>query len=140
MPQRHTDLSDAALKGRGKKPQSIPSYRKLLQWVIRLILYKDDEFVRSFVLLKNKPTTAGWARCPRKKKQILNYYNDNILKPMHYTYTTYNLQAIIFQSLRYTYATYNIQMTLQSIHYIYTTYNLQAITFQSLRYTYTNYF
>ena len=37
--------------------------------------------------------------------QMLNYYNDNTLKSMRYTHTTYNLQAITFQSLRYTYTT-----------------------------------
>ena len=31
----HINLFDAALKKRAKKPQSIPSYRKLLQWEIR---------------------------------------------------------------------------------------------------------
>ena len=43
--------------------------------------------------------------------QILNYYNYNILKSMHYTYTTWNFQAIIFLSLRNNYTAYNQQPT-----------------------------
>ena len=41
--------------------------------------------------------------------QILNYYNDNTLKSMHYAYTTWNFQAIIFLSLRNNYTAYNRQ-------------------------------
>ena len=88
---------------------------------------------------------------------MLNYYNNNTLKSMHYTYTTWNFQAIIFlslsnnytaynqqaitfQSQAYTYTTHNLQaITFQSIHYTCTTCDLKAITFQSLRYTYTTY-
>ena len=72
--------------------------------------------------------------------QMLNYYNDNTLKSMHYANTTWNFQAIIFLSLRNNYTAYNQQaITFQSQAYTYTTYNLQAITFQSMRYTYTTY-
>ena len=72
--------------------------------------------------------------------QMLNYYNDNTLKSMHYTCTTWNFQAIILLSLRNNYKAYNQQaITFQSQAYTYTTYNLQAITFQPIRYTYTTY-
>ena len=57
---------------------------------------------------KKKSVTLQWLNLmfpchkytPPPQLQMLNYYNNNTMKSMHYTNTTWNFQAIIFLLLR----------------------------------------
>ena len=66
--------------------------------------------------------------------------NDNTLKRMHYSCTTWNFEAIIFLSVSSNYTPYDVKTTnFQSLRYTYTTYDLKAIMFQPLRHSYATY-
>ena len=107
-------------------------------WNLKLKVHYQSQLIK-FVLvhpqtinLKTISVTLHWLNlmfwCYQyttpQQLQMINCYNDSILKSIHYTYTTRNSQALTFLTLHCNHTTYDQQaITLQPLSYSYTSYN-----------------